>query len=93
MNILVLNYEFPPIGGGASPVSRDLAVELVKQGNKVTVVTMAFKGLLNKENVDGIEVHRVKCIRSKAFVCHPWEQLSYLISAYFYIKKMKMVNF
>lgn len=88
MKILCLNYEFPPIGGGSSPVSRDLAKELINMGNQVTVVTMAFKDLPSHEIMDGIKVHRVKCIRSKAFVCHPWEQLSYLISGFFFLRKL-----
>ena len=84
----MLNYEFPPIGGGAAPVSKDLATELVKMGNAVTVVTMGYKGLPIEEIVDGVTVHRVKCIRRKAFVCHPWEQFSYLISAQFFLRKL-----
>ena len=88
MNILVLNYEFPPIGGGASPVSKDIAIEMVKMGHKVKVVTMGYAKLPKDENVQGIDVHRVKCLRTKPFVCYPWEQLTYLISGYFYIKKM-----
>lgn len=94
MNILVLNYEFPPIGGGAAPVSKDLAAELVKKGHSVTVITMAYNDLPSQEFDKGICIHRVNCIRKKAFVCHPWEQLTYLISAYFYIKKtMKTARF
>jgi len=27
MKILMLNYEFPPLGGGASPVSYEIAKE------------------------------------------------------------------
>jgi len=33
--ILVLNYEFPPLGGGASPVSYELAKGYVKLGNEI----------------------------------------------------------
>lgn len=88
MNILMLNYEFPPIGGGASPVSRDIGKELVKLGHQVAVVTMGFNHLPSYEIMDGMNIHRVRCIRTKAFVCHPWEQLSYLISSYFCIKKI-----
>jgi len=88
MNILMLNYEFPPIGGGASPVSRDLGRELVKLGHQITVVTMGFHQLPSHEIMDGMNIYRVRCIRTKAFVCHPWEQFSYLISSYFCIKKM-----
>ena len=28
--ILILNYEFPPLGGGASPVSYEIAKEYLK---------------------------------------------------------------
>ena len=59
MKILMLNYEFPPLGGGASPVSYNLAKELVKQGHSIDVVTMGFKGLKRFEVVDGINVYRV----------------------------------
>ena len=31
-NILVLNYEFPPLGGGASPVSFEIAKRMSEQG-------------------------------------------------------------
>lgn len=94
MKILVLNYEFPPIGGGASPVSYDLAKELVKCGHDVTVVTMKYKGLDSYELKDGIEIYRVKCIRKSSNVCHPWEQMSYLISAYVFIqKKLEKKNY
>lgn len=50
MNILVLNYEYPPLGGGAAPVSRDISEQLAAAGNKVTVVTMGFKNLPYHEN-------------------------------------------
>lgn len=81
MKILMLNYEFPPLGGGASPVSYELAKRYVDLGHKVSVVTMGYKGLAEHEFIDGIEVYRVKSWRRKKEICHPWEQLSYLISA------------
>ena len=87
MKILVLNYEFLPLGGGASPVSYELAKGYVKLGHKVDVVTMGFKGLLEYEVKDGINIYRVKCLREKKEICHPWEQLSYLISAKRFLRK------
>ena len=56
-------------------------------GHKVDVVTMGFKGLLEYEVRDGINIHRVKCLREKKEICHPWEQLSYLISAKRFLRK------
>ena len=43
LRILMLNYEFPPLGGGASPVSYEIAKAYAKLGHKVDVVTMSFK--------------------------------------------------
>ncbi len=87
MKILMLNYEFPPLGGGASPVSFEIAKGYTKLGHDVGVVTMGFKGLPEKEIKDGIEIYRVKCLRSKKEICHPWEQLTYLISAKMFLRK------
>lgn len=87
MNILVLNYEFPPIGGGGATVSYDVSKGLVAIGHNVHVVTMKYKNLPCDEEIDGMHIHRVNCIRKQAFVCHPWEQLSYIISAICYLNK------
>ena len=81
MKILILNYEFPPLGGGASPVSYELAKGYAKLGHSVDVVTIGYKGLPNFEKKEGISFYRVKCLRSKKEISHPWEQLSYLVSA------------
>jgi len=54
MKILMLNYEFPPLGGGASPVSYEIAKGYAKLGHKVTVVTMGYKDLPKEEVVDVI---------------------------------------
>lgn len=85
--ILVLNYEFPPLGGGASPVSYEISKGYAKLGHKVTVVTMHMKGLKQYERKEGMDIYRVKCIRSKKEICHPWEQYSYLVSAKRFLKQ------
>lgn len=87
LRILMLNYEFPPLGGGASPVSYEIAKGYVKLGHSVDVVTMGYKTLPAFEKKDGVNIYRVKCLRSKKEICHPWEQLTYLISAKIFLKK------
>lgn len=87
MNILMLNYEFPPLGGGASPVSYEIAKGLVKSGHKVDIVTMGFKGLPKFEIIDGINVYRVKCLRGKKEICTTPEMLTYVLSAKHFLKK------
>ena len=81
MKILMLNYEFPPLGGGASPVTYNLAKELVRQGHNIDVVTMGFTGLKRFEVVDGINVYRVPCLRRKKEICHTYEMTSYALRA------------
>jgi len=59
MKILMLNYEFPPLGGGGGRVSFSLAKGFKKQGYEVDVITSRYKGLPKLENIDGINIYRV----------------------------------
>lgn len=51
MRVLMLNYEYPPLGGGGAAVCRDLSEMLVKYGDEVSVVTMSYKGLAKEKIV------------------------------------------
>lgn len=92
--ILVLNYEFPPLGGGASPVSYEIAERLSIMGDfDIDVVTMGYKDLPKYEEVNNnFRIHRVKCLRSKKELCHPWEQATYLFSAWFKCQELLKKN-
>jgi glycosyltransferase involved in cell wall biosynthesis len=94
MKILFLNYEFPPIGGGASPVSLEIAKGYASRGHHVDVVTMSYRGLPDFEIIEGVNIYRVKSLRSKIEICHPWEQLTYLVSAWrFLSRRLKDVGY
>uniref|UniRef100_I2PYJ8 Glycosyltransferase n=1 Tax=Desulfovibrio sp. U5L TaxID=596152 RepID=I2PYJ8_9BACT len=79
--ILLLNYEYPPLGGGAGNATANLARELAGLGVAVRVVTAAFKGLPRREVVDGYEVRRLPALRRHADHCSPLEMLSFMGSA------------
>jgi glycosyltransferase involved in cell wall biosynthesis len=81
VRILTLNYEFPPIGGGGSPVSYELGRELVALGHDVDVVTMGFDKLPAAEVVDGINVYRVPCLRRRREVCRTHEMAAFALAA------------
>jgi glycosyltransferase involved in cell wall biosynthesis len=82
--LLILNYEWPPLGGGASPVSYELALHLSQTGvYDIDVVTMQYKNLPKYEELNPqLRVHRVWSLRRKKEICHPWEQLTYLIAGF-----------
>jgi glycosyltransferase involved in cell wall biosynthesis len=90
--ILVLSYDYPPLGGGASPVVNELVKGYQKLGNFVSVITMGYKGLPRQEIIDGINIYRMKCLRSKKELCHPWEQFTYIISAKKFLKNHLKTN-
>lgn len=81
MRILTLNYEFPPIGGGGSPVTYELGRELVTQGHDVDVVTMGFDGLPAHEVMGGMNVYRVRCLRRRRDLCRTHEMVSFVLAA------------
>jgi glycosyltransferase involved in cell wall biosynthesis len=83
MKILMLNHEFPPVGGGASPVTQELCIELVRQGHVVDVVTMHYRGTARFETMAGVNVYRTPASRAKPNICHPYELATYLPGAFF----------
>ena len=89
MKILVLNYEFPPVGGGGGTVSEDIAIMYAKLGHSVTVLTMGFQGLPACEHKNGIDIIRLDCGRNRASSCSPIEQYRYIrkVEKYFFEHK------
>jgi len=60
MRILMLNHEFPPIGGGAGRATFNIAKELHKMGHEVDILTSAYKGYSHDEVIDGVQIYRVQ---------------------------------
>ncbi len=69
MRILIVNYEFPPIGGGASYASANLVKRLVARGHEVDVLTSRLEGQPDHEFVNGCHVHRVTSWRNGVQDC------------------------
>jgi glycosyltransferase involved in cell wall biosynthesis len=59
MQILLCNYEYPPIGGGGGVVMAAMATELAHRGHDVTVLTSRAFGLPADSVEDGVRVVRV----------------------------------
>jgi glycosyltransferase involved in cell wall biosynthesis len=56
--VLIVTYEYPPLGGGGGVIFRDLAEELA-QSMEVTVLTSGRRGLPAQERSGKLEVIRV----------------------------------
>jgi glycosyltransferase involved in cell wall biosynthesis len=63
MKLLMINYEYPPLGGGAGQATANLASEFAGLGVTVDVLTSAYKGLPAYESERGFSVHRIPVIR------------------------------
>lgn len=89
MRILVLNYEYPPLGGGAGLATAALAEGLAEQGVAVDVVTAGFDSATNPDAARGCEeacdgrlrVHRVKSRRTGIHEAGMLDAASYLLAA------------
>jgi len=57
-NVLIVTYEYPPLGGGGGVIFRDLAEELAREID-VTVLTTGRAGLARHERDGRLEIVRV----------------------------------
>ena len=83
--VLVLNHEFPPVGGGASAAAYELAKAYVRRGHAVSVVTMCYAGLPECDTKDGMQIFRVRCIRRRRHVCTVPEMASFVLAARWFL--------
>ncbi len=63
MNLLLVNYEYPPIGGGAGNAMFFLAKAFCRKGINTVVLTSSFAHAAGYRNEDGVHVYRVPALR------------------------------
>jgi glycosyltransferase involved in cell wall biosynthesis len=82
MDILIINYEFPPVGGGGGIATYYIARELCRKGYTVTVLTSHFKELRWHEEIEGINVYRVPVLRKRRDYCSVLEMASFILTSF-----------
>lgn len=84
MKLLLINNEFPPIGGGGSTVTKYALRHLVRAGHEVTLLTSRFQDLPKRETVEGATVIRIPAVRRFKDFSSPWELITFGVSALLY---------
>jgi glycosyltransferase involved in cell wall biosynthesis len=81
INILLINYEYPPVGGGAGNATMFIARALNELGHRATVLTSAFAALTGSHQDAGVKVLRLNVRRKAADRSTPGEMLSFVFAA------------
>lgn len=87
MRLLILNYEYPPIGGGAGVITQNIAEGLALLGHKVTVVTTWYTGEKEFTEKDNLSIFRLKCKRKYNYQSNPIEMLSWIFASKKFLNK------
>jgi glycosyltransferase involved in cell wall biosynthesis len=83
LKILVLCYEYPPIGGGGGRVAAQVASSLARRGHAVRVLTGGMRHLPRREVRDLVEVVRPFSFRRREDTCTVPEMALYLATGFF----------
>ena len=85
MNILLINYEYPPIGAGAANATWNMANSFTICGHRLTVLTSAFQNYKGIVIENDVTVVRCPAIRRKQECSNIIEMFSFVVSALFYL--------
>lgn len=81
LRILLLNYEFPPSGGGAGNATYYTALELSRRGHRVDVLTARLPNQPDVDTVGSMRVHRVYSHRRSVHESGLFGAATYLVMA------------
>ncbi len=79
MRVLFISYELPPIGGGGGRAALHVARRLARRGHTVAILSSLFPGLPEREQSDGVAIHRLRVRRKKMDECTPVELISFML--------------
>jgi glycogen(starch) synthase len=78
---LLINYEYPPLGGGGGNATQQIGRALVKRGAKVTVLTAGHRSVPRRANDRGVQITRIWAARRRQDRCSIFEMLVFLAHA------------
>ena len=81
MRILLVNIEYPPLGGGGANATKYLVRQLVQRGHTVDVLTSLYPGLKRYEVIDGAKIYRIPVKRARMYFCSVREMLTFVTNS------------
>jgi glycosyltransferase involved in cell wall biosynthesis len=78
VNLLLVNYEYPPVGGGAANATRFIGRALADLGHRITVLTAAFGTERGWVKDEAVAVLRLDSLRKAPDRSNMREMLSFL---------------
>ena len=88
--ILILNYEYPPLGGGAGAISKAHAELLAKNNCKVTVITCAENCVHQDiQTAKNLRIIRLASKRKHPFRSSIHEKIDWILKARAYVRSIK----
>src|SRR2546430_14512839 len=81
--ILLISYEYPPLGGGTGKAAMNTARELRRMGYEVAVLTSKFQNQPAEETIDGIRIFRIRVLRRHLNYANAIEVLSFAVAGLF----------
>ena len=88
MNLLLINYEFPPVGGGAANATWELARALVQLGHHPVVLTARFRDRNPAATPAGVTLIEVPALRRRREACTPFEMATFAVSASLRVRRI-----
>ena len=85
LRLLLINYEYPPLGGGAATATACLAREFRSLDVDVAVITSPYADLPRRENHDGVEIVRVRAMRRNAERSNSLEMITFIVLSLIHI--------
>lgn len=82
MKILVLCYEYPPLGGGGGRMAKSVAEQLARRGHEVRVQTAGMRHLPARETIGGVEIFRTHSFRRREDRCSVFEMGLYCVTSF-----------
>lgn len=78
--VLLITYEYPPVGGGTGKAAMNTARCLARMGHEAAILTSRFKGQAAEERQGDVAVYRIPALRRHLNYANAIEVLSFAAS-------------